>query len=513
MLDSFRENARSIVIQAAIAIIALVFIFSFGPASKGCGVSPVSTWAASVNGEQIPSSVFDQTYRNMVENQRYRRGGSYTVDDARNDNLREETLKMVVDRELVIQAGLRHGIWVSDAELAEEIRKAPQFHRDGRFDKEIYLKYVNNREGTTRSKFEERVRRDMIAQRMEQLALGSVAVSQDEIRAEFIRSREQAAIEYVRFLPSHFVDAVEVSEADVDAVLADRLEEVQAKYEKSRFLFQRPRGVQVRRLFVPVRPDATEAEESAARESLVAARAQLESGRSFGEVAAGVEGDAAAEPVWVELGRSPFGRTFEEAAFKLEAGERSDVLRDRLGFHLIEAIEHREAKEESFDEVKRRIATDFAKDERARKLAKDAAQKTLARLQAGESLATQWPNEGDSSQKPAANTTDAFGPMGGIIPGVGSVPHLSAAVFAAEGEGSVSKDVVEDQKAFFVFRVTERVRADLAELDEVRDDLGERIKRQRHATLRKAWLDELREAAKITENPQVLSYEIRLADF
>lgn len=520
MLETFRENARSWIIQVLIGAIALVFVFSFGPASNGCGATGGNpTWAAEVNGEVIPASTFESAFQSQVSFQKRMRGGSYSVDDARADDLRAKTMKEVVDRELIAQAGARQGLWVADAEVAREIRDISLFQKNGRFDPETYKRYVTNYEGTSPRKFEERMRRDLLAQKSLELAMGALTVSEDEIRNEFLKSEEAASIDWVRFAPAQFKDQVEVSDAEVAKVLADRQDEVRQRYEDNKWRWLQPKGIKARRLFEPVPQDATAEVEAAARKKVEDAVAALASGTAWEEEARNFTADpaaqgAAGEVGWVELGRSPYGRTFEEETFKLTPGQRSDVVRDRFGFQVIEALEVRQAQEKSFDDVKNEVARELAQETKATELAKAAAVAALEKLKAGESLSAQFPPAPEGAAAPGTKgpqvaSTDTFHPYGGFIPGIGSVPELSAAVFALDGSKKVPDAPVEADNGVYVFELTSRARADLSKLDDERKQaLREKLVGQKKAALQSTWVEELRKNAQIEENAQVLSYEV-----
>lgn len=517
MLDTFRENARSWIIQVLIAAIAVVFIFSFGPASNGCGATQGNpTWAAEVDGEVIPASTFESAFQAQVSFQKRMRGGSYSVDDARADDLRAKTMKEVVDRELIAQAGARQGLWVPDAEVAREIREISLFQKNGQFDPETYKRYVTNYEGTTPRKFEERMRRDLLAQKSLELAMAAVTVSDDEVKSEFLKSGEAASIAWVRFAPAQFRDQVEVTDAEVAKTLAERQDEVRKRYDDNKWRWLQPKGIKARRLFEPVPQDATAEVEAAAKKKVEDAAAALASGKAWDEVAKDFTADPAAQGAggevgWVELGRSPYGRTFEEETFKLTAGGRSGVVRDRFGFQVIEAVEERQAQEKSFDDVKNEVAKELAQESKATELAKAAAVAALEKLKAGQSLATQFPPpaEGTAAKGPQAATTDTFNPYGGFIPGIGSVPALSAAVFALDASKKVPEAPVEAENGIYVFELTSRERADLAKLDDAtRSSLREKLVGQKKAALQTTWVEQLRKDARIEENAKVLSYDV-----
>src|SRR3982750_1156010 len=93
MLDVMRSNARSSLIALVFGAIILTFIFSFGRGSSGFRTRTPETWAARVNGELVTATDFTQAYSNRFRQMSSMRGGKYTTDNARQDNLKAETLR------------------------------------------------------------------------------------------------------------------------------------------------------------------------------------------------------------------------------------------------------------------------------------------------------------------------------------------------------------------------------------------------------------------------------------
>jgi len=101
------------------------------------------------------------------------RGGKYTTDNAKQDNLKTETLKGLVDQELIAQQADDLGIRVGDAEVADAIARSPQFQQDGKFDFDYYKRLVENGYGMSVTRFEEAYRRDLLRGKVVQAAIGS----------------------------------------------------------------------------------------------------------------------------------------------------------------------------------------------------------------------------------------------------------------------------------------------------------------------------------------------------
>src|SRR5437660_2050378 len=199
MLDVMRSNAKSSLIALIFGAIILTFVFSFGRGSSGFRTRTPETWAARVNGELVTASDFAQAYSSRFRQMSAMRGGKYTTDNARQDNLKAETLKSLVDQELIAQQADDLGIRVSDAEVADTIATNPQFQQDGKFDFDYYKRLVENGYGMSVPKFEESVRRDLLRSKVIETVTNAAVFSDDEVRAFWIAQHESAKVQYVKF--------------------------------------------------------------------------------------------------------------------------------------------------------------------------------------------------------------------------------------------------------------------------------------------------------------------------
>src|SRR5258708_14455242 len=147
MLDVMRSNAKSSLIALVFGAIILTFIFSFGRGSSGFRTRTPETWAARVNGELVTASDFTQAYSNRFRQMSQMRGGKYTSDNAKQDNLKAETLRGLLDQELIAQQADDLGIRVSDAEVADAIARKPNVQQQGKFGLDYYKRRVENDDG------------------------------------------------------------------------------------------------------------------------------------------------------------------------------------------------------------------------------------------------------------------------------------------------------------------------------------------------------------------------------
>jgi peptidyl-prolyl cis-trans isomerase D len=522
MLDVMRSNAKSSLIALIFGAIIVTFIFSFGRGSTGFRTRTPETWAAKVNGELVTASDFTQAYSNRFRQAAAMRGGKYTTDNAKQDNLKSETLKGLVDQELVAQQASELGIVVSDAEVADAIARSPQFQQDGKFDFDYYKRLVENGYGMSVNRFEDAWRRDMLRAKVVQAAIAGANVSDDEIKAAYQAQHESAAITWVRFNAFMFRDKVSGDDAEADAFAKAHADEIQKKYDADLATrFTQPAAVKVRAITIPVPPNSGPDVEGAAGAKIEAAQKDLKAGKEFAEVAKAQSEDQTTKASggdlgFVSKGQSPYGKALEEEALKLKPGQVSEIFKDRSGFHLIKVEETRAARAQPLDEVRKQIAKELVQAEKARAAAKQKAAETLAQLRAGKELKELFPaKKADAGQfdfssftTPQTAEAESFHPMGGFVPGIGQAPALSAAVFALAQPGALPAAPVEEGDTWYVFKLKSRERADLSKLDAAeKRSVQERLIQQKQGELYSKWLEMLRKRARIVENESVLSYE------
>src|SRR3989441_10061954 len=256
MLDVMRSNAKSSLIALIFGAIILTFVFSFGRGSSGFRTRTPETWAARVNGELVTASDFAQAYSSRFRQMSAMRGGKYTTDNARQDNLKVETLKSLVDQELIAQQADDLGIQVSDAEVADAIYKSPQFEQDGKFDFDYYKRLVENGYGMSVKSFEETYRRDLLRGKVVQAAIAGANVSDDEVKAAWAAQHESAAISWVRFNPFMFRDAATATDAEAEEYMKAHGEEIAKKYEDEKVTrWTQPAAMRGRAITVSLRSE------------------------------------------------------------------------------------------------------------------------------------------------------------------------------------------------------------------------------------------------------------------
>ncbi len=119
--------------------------------------------------------------------------------------------------------------------------------------------------------------------------------------------------------------------------------EVKEYYTENQYLFNTPEQVEARHILV----DTLEKAESVIQ--------LLDEGQDFSELAKEHSIDTVSAEQGGNLGffqRGEMVAEFEEAAFNLAIGSHSDPVETQHGFHIIEVLDRKEAREVSFEEVR-----------------------------------------------------------------------------------------------------------------------------------------------------------------
>lgn len=388
MLDYFRSNAQSFGVKCIFGLIILVFIGwgvgSFTDRSAGNVV-------ATVNGEPITINDFERAYQ-MAESEALTRNPSMTREQLVASGLGENVLRDMIQQILLQQAAVRMGLDATPLEMRREVEGIPAFQdKQGRFDPARYEEVLNNRRmgiAAFEQSLANQIRRDKILTILQDAAWTDPAAAKrhydylrqkrqvsclflpasdamveapsDKEIQEAYEARKQSlaiprkvAVEFVRVSPEKLVSAASISD-----------DEVRRWYDEHPRSFATPEQVKAAHILVPLAPDADEAAVKKAEETMAAIRKELDGGKSFAAVADAHNGPQAAGPGgelgWVE--RDKLVKPFADAAFALEPGKISDVVRSQFGLHLIKVEDRKAASREPLDAVKDKIRADIARE-------------------------------------------------------------------------------------------------------------------------------------------------------
>jgi parvulin-like peptidyl-prolyl isomerase len=175
-----------------------------------------------------------------------------------------------------------------------------------------------------------------------------------------------------------------------------------------------------------------------------------------------------------------------QAAFSLEPGQVSDVIRGEKGYYFLKVLEKKAPEIPPFEEVQGRVEEGFRRQE-SKELARKKAEEILQRARSGissEELATQ---EGLETLD-----TGFVSRIRKFIPGIGVSEELLEAAFNLTKEEPWPERTFEVNGRFFVIRFQERRAPDREAFDAEQEDLRRRQEAQKGQEIYRQWLAELR---------------------
>jgi peptidyl-prolyl cis-trans isomerase D len=366
MLDLIRKKQKTTVVQVVFWVIIATFIGTiFLVWGKGNEQTREFTVAAEVNGTEISFDEFKSTYNSMYNFYRNIYGENFTPEMERQLRLPEQSINTLIDQTLLLQEADRLNLSVSKEELVQSIAAIPAFQVDGTFNKQQYLSVLTYQR-LKPELFEQMQEQQILVQMTRQTLEDGVVVSDEDVANEFRRLNEKINLEYIPFAASAFRDQIKLSEAQIDAYYVEHQEqfrvaeqralsfvqldrnqyrnevvvdeaEVQRYYERHLSQFEIQEQVAVAHILIMVSPDADEATVSARAALATSVLEKAQSG-DFKKLAQQYSDDKATAANGGALGffaRGAMDPTFEEAAFALQAGELSAVIKSRFGYHIV----------------------------------------------------------------------------------------------------------------------------------------------------------------------------------
>ncbi len=531
-----RQTIQSVGLLIIVLALSAVFLLEFGgPQSRGCGSEAGARYAARVYGNTISLGEMRAAY--VLAN-----GTRYSTETAREMRLKELVLEGLIERELLAREARDVGFDTTKDDvmvrLAEEgflYVSAPvgapssipsgampvSFEdKDGNFDPENVRRFIQNRLGRTVEEFANSQIQETLAQRMRETVAASVAIAPGEVWDAYVREKDRATVKYVRFDLSHFRAQGPATAAEIDAWLKDHQAEVDAEYEKEKHRYTGlEKQVRARHILFKAASDADEATKQAAKAKAEAARARALKGEDFAKLASDLSEDTGSAKQGGDLGYNTRGRMvapFDDAQFALGAGELSEVVETRFGYHVIKVEGVREG-DVPVAEAKREIAEKQLQEAQANDAAKAAADKALAELTQGGDLdalearlAAEKTAGGDKPQAPVVRETRPFGRGDSPLVGLDN-SELVKSAFELSLESPLPTAPIKAGESWVVFKLTEREQADKeafagAEEERLTDAL---LRRKRQEVL-EGYVRELRTRADgegaVRINPEAVRY-------
>jgi peptidyl-prolyl cis-trans isomerase D len=243
------------------------------------------------------------------------------------------------------------------------------------------------------------------------------------------------------------------------------------------------------------------------RKKADAALARLQKGEDFAALATELSEDPGSKVRGGDLGffqRGQMVKAFEDAAFALEAGKLSDVVRSDFGFHILRIEERKPAEDHSFEEVREELAREVLLQDAARVEARKQADLLAAAVREGKPL--------DAAAREERVTVERTPFLrrrpDGFVPGLGAAPEVLDAAFALTQVQPSSDRIFQVGEKLVLIQLLERKTPSEEEITEAIPAERTRLEREAKRAFERAWIDarrsSLAEAGKLRVNLEAL---------
>jgi peptidyl-prolyl cis-trans isomerase D len=405
MLNLFRKKAQSPTLQAIILVIIVVFVFW----GVGRDSSNNRTAVATINGTAIEYQDYQKEYDQTLSQLRDQFGGSIPKGLLDTLDIKHQVLNKVIQRTLLRQGALASGLYVSDQELKKAIEDMPAFQQNGTFNMEWYKSVLTNSRLTV-SNFENGMRYDLLAAKIRDHLSRFGEVSPSELQDLFNYNYTPFKFNYAAIKSLDYADKVEVTN-EILAAFFDKNKtnyqtdqermikylhfafkdqkvaepdptEINAFYTNNIKKFTNPERRKARHILVLRKSTDTAEQLATERKKIEEILAKAKAGEDFAELAKKNSEDGLASRGG-DLGffsRGQMVKPFEDAAFSLQEGGISGIVKTQFGFHIIKVDKIEAARIKPLAEVKPAIVAELKKvksKSQAFKEANDAYEKII----------------------------------------------------------------------------------------------------------------------------------------
>src|SRR6266542_57465 len=210
MLNYMRRHAQGTTIKILFWIIIAVFVLW----GVGTFTGSDSLYAASVNGETIPPQDVHRAAQRLERFYRQLYGENLTPELVKNLDFKNRALEQMINTALLKQEAQRLGFSVSDEEVRAAIESMQGLNVDGRFQREVYFRYLRM-EGVTPSDFESEQRDRLLVQKVQELVASSIRPDEAGARDVYAFENEKVNLAFVRVKGSDLAKEIAPSDADV----------------------------------------------------------------------------------------------------------------------------------------------------------------------------------------------------------------------------------------------------------------------------------------------------------
>jgi peptidyl-prolyl cis-trans isomerase D len=499
MFDLFRsrDKAVRILLTGLLGLVALSMVTYLIPGSgAGYGGSTDQNVVAQIGKEPLTAQEVSRAVQNMSR-------GRQMPAELLAMYVPQMVEQLISDRAMAYEAK-RLGLEVSDSDTATAIRQQlpPQLFKDGQIDTATYQAMLAQA-GMTVAGFESDTARQLLISHLRDIVSRGVVVTPQDIEAEFRKRTEKVKLEYVQLQPAKYQSEAEPTEAEMKSYYDSHKSEfqipekrsigvivldpdkvalsipvsdaqLQKEYNTNQDKYRVPERAKVRHILIK----SDSSNDATAKSKAENILKQIQSGGDFAKLAKDNSQDPGSAQNGGELGWIVKGQTvpeFEKAAFSLQPGQTSGLIKTMYGYHILQVEQHENAHLQPFDEVKAQLAADF-RARAANQQMQALSDKAIAALRKD----PLHPEKASADLGPDATFEQANNvQIGDPVPGVGVSKEFNDAIGSMRKGEVTPGPIVLQNKKVVVASITDFQGPHQATFDEAKNDVRNKVSQQK----------------------------------
>lgn len=485
MLTALRNSAQSWMIKALLGLIVITFVISFG---VGTFSNPKEV-LVKIGDNEIMVSQFMTRYQEELE--RLRQRFPDNADElAAQINLREQVMKDLVNRYLILEAAEREGIMVVEEEVKQAVTQQNAFQVNDKFHFATYRQILQQNR-LTPAGYETRLAEDLLVEKHQRTLLAGMILNDNEVGYRFRIENENVEVDYLLVDAARFTPKQPVSDEEAKAYHEKNPETftsieqfslryfilplsalesgqkvhpraVERYYERNvETDFSTPRKVRASHILKRLDKDVKPEDEEKVRAEMAQLAERAKKGEDFAELAKAHSEDFSKDKGG-DLGffaADDMVQAFSSAAFSLAQGQVSGPVRSSFGYHIIKVTGIQDGKLQPLDSVRKVIEAQLLTLQAERKM-----EQAIARLPGR--IEKEGLDEIAAEFKTTAANTGLFDGTG-LEKGLGSTGPLHFQL-RGKGKGRVGVWKRNPVLGHVFYQITERRPAAVIPFEEVR---------------------------------------------
>ncbi len=383
-MSTFKENKTAgIFVTILIGLIIISFMFT-GYESFQAGMGGGANSVGRVGDLPIKIEEYQMEFNRQLEFYKQITGGSdLTSQQIEAFKVKENALKNIVQRKLMVKFSNLMGSYPSEEEIKSEIKKLPYFQTNGQFDIERY-KGLLAANRLSPQDFEKDMINDL-KMRQTQNLMQNFPISNSYLEDLQNFRKNSYNVKMLSISKNALKNQIPVSSDEIQKFLADKtnMNRVESQFNERKESLNTQEEVKARHILVGDKGSAE------ATQKAVDDIKKMLTIQNFQKIANEKTDDPSGKTNGGDLGSFSRGRMvpeFDQVAFSLKPGVISEPVKTQFGYHFILVESKKPAVLATLDSHKNTIATEMIrkdKQEELKKLTVDISNQAKALFEAG----------------------------------------------------------------------------------------------------------------------------------